>query len=304
LANIDAMSAAISAIGPGVPITVDHLLAFHTRLLGGTRLGDHAGRIRTQQNWIGGSDYNPCSADFVPPPPELVAGLLDDLCTFCNDDSLPAVAQAALAHAQFETIHPFADGNGRTGRALIYFVLRRRGLAQRILPPVSLVLATWARDYIGGLTASRYRGRADSREAHQGINLWIARFAGACSRAVSDASSFERRAQEIETQWRQRLGRVRAQSATDLLLRSLIGAPVITTKSAAELIGRSFPQTSQAIERLLDAKVLRQVNVGKRNRAFEAPAIIEAFTSLERQLASPEGDTRASKPVRPVPRQL
>jgi hypothetical protein len=154
------------------------------------------------------------------------------------------------------------------------------------------------------LTASRYRGRADSREAHQGINLWIARFAGACSRAVSDASSFERRAQEIETQWRQRLGRVRAQSATDLLLRSLIGAPVITTKSAAELIGRSFPQTSQAIERLLDAKVLRQVNVGKRNRAFEAPAIIEAFTSLERQLASPEGDTRASKPVRPVPRQL
>jgi Fic family protein len=267
-------------------------------------LGDHAGRIRTQQNWIGGSDYNPCSADFVPPPPELVAGLLDDLCTFCNDDSLPAVAQAALAHAQFETIHPFADGNGRTGRALIYFVLRRRGLAQRILPPVSLVLATWARDYIGGLTASRYRGRADSREAHQGINLWIARFAGACSRAVSDASSFERRAQEIETQWRQRLGRVRAQSATDLLLRSLIGAPVITTKSAAELIGRSFPQTSQAIERLLDAKVLRQVNVGKRNRAFEAPAIIEAFTSLERQLASPEGDTRASKPVRPVPRQL
>jgi predicted transcriptional regulator len=121
---------------------------------------------------------------------------------------------------------------------------------------------------------------------------------------VGDASSFERRAQEIETEWRQRLGRVRAQSATDLLLRSLIGAPVITTNSAAELIGRSFPQTSEAIERLLDAGILRQVNVGKRNRAFEAPAIIEAFTSLERQLASPEGDTRASEPVRPVPRRL
>ncbi|HCU95207.1 MAG TPA: cell filamentation protein Fic [Actinobacteria bacterium] len=304
LANIDAMATAISGIVPGVPITLDHLLAFHRRLLSGTRLEEHAGRIRTVQNWIGGSDYSPCSAAFVPPPPELVAGLLDDLCRFCSDDSLPAVAQAALAHAQFETIHPFVDGNGRTGRALIHFVLRRRGLAQRILPPVSLVLATWAGDYVGGLTASRYQGRADSREAHQGINLWIARFAGACSRAVSDASSFERRAQEIETEWRERLGRIRAQSATDLLLRSLIGAPVITAKSAAELIGRSFPQANEAIERLLNAEILRQVNAGKRNRAFEAPAIIDAFTSLERQLATPKGDTRTSKPVRPVPRRL
>jgi len=304
LANIDAMATATSSISAGAPITLDHLLAFHRRLLTGTRLEDHAGQIRTEQNWIGGSDYNPCSAAFVPPPPEFVADLMDDLCKFCNDDSLPAVAQAALAHAQFETIHPFADGNGRTGRALIHFVLRRRDLARRILPPVSLVLATWAHDYIGGLTASRYRGKASSQEALQGINLWIARFAGACSRAVNDASSFERRAQEIETDWRKRLGRVRAGSATDILLRSLVGAPVITAKSAAEMIGRSFPQTNEAIERLVNVEILRQVNVGKRNRAFEAPAIIEAFTSLERQLASPQGDTRASKPVRPVPRRL
>jgi len=304
LANIDAMATATSSISAGAPITLDHLLAFHRRLLTGTRLEDHAGQIRTEQNWIGGSDYNPCSAAFVPPPPEFVADLMDDLCKFCNDDSLPAVAQAALAHAQFETIHPFADGNGRTGRALIHFVLRRRDLARRILPPVSLVLATWAHDYIGGLTASRYRGKASSQEALQGINLWIARFAGACSRAVNDASSFERRAQEIETDWRKRLGRVRAGSATDILLRSLVGAPVITAKSAAEMIGRSFPQTNEAIQRLVNVEILRQVNVGKRNRAFEAPAIIEAFTSLERQLASPQGDTRASKPVRSVPRRL
>jgi Fic family protein len=304
LANIDAMATATSSISAGAPITLDHLLAFHRILLTGTRLEDHAGQIRTEQNWVGGSDYNPCSAAFVPPPPEFVADLMDDLCRFCNDDSLPAVAQAALAHAQFETIHPFVDGNGRTGRALIHFVLRRRDLARRILPPVSLVLATWAHDYIGGLTASRYGGKASSQEALQGINLWIARFAGACSRAVNDASSFERRAQEIETDWRKRLGRVRAGSATDILLRSLVGAPVITANSAAEMIGRSFPQTNEAIERLVNVEILRQVNVGKRNRAFEAPAIIEAFTSLERQLASPQGDTRASKPVRPVPRRL
>ena len=303
LANIDAMATAVSGVGPGDPITLDHLIAFHRRLLTGTRLEDHAGRIRTEQNWIGGSDYNPCSAVFVPPPPELLADFLGDLCAFCNDDALPAVVQAAIAHAQFETIHPFVDGNGRTGRALIHLVLRRRGLAQRVLPPVSLILATWARDYIGGLTATRYRGRAESREAHEGINLWVARFAGACNRAVSDASSFERRAQEIEAEWRERIGQVRARSATDLLLRSLIGAPVITVNSAANLIGRSFPQTNEAIGQLVNAEILRQVNVGKRNRAFEAPTIIEAFTSLERQLASPEGNTRTSKPVRTVPRR-
>jgi Fic family protein len=304
LANIDAMAAAISGISVGTPITLEHLLAFHRRLLTGTRLEEHAGQLRAEQNWIGGSDYNPCSAAFVPPPPEFVASLMEDLCRFCNNDALPAVAQAALAHAQFETIHPFVDGNGRTGRALIHFVLRRRGLARRILPPVSLVLATWAQDYIGGLTASRYRGKANSREAHEGINLWIARFAGACSRAVSDANSFERRVQQIEADWRNRLRRVRAGSATDLLLRSLIGAPVISVNSAAEMIGRSFPQTNDAIDRLVNADILRQVNVGKRNRAFEAPAIIEAFTSLERQLASPEGDTRTSRPARPIPRRL
>jgi Fic family protein len=301
LANIDAMATAIKGIEAGTLIQVDHLLSFHRRLLTGTWLENHAGQIRTEQNWIGGSDYNPCSAVFVPPPPEFVAGLLEDLCAFCNDDWLPAVAQAAIAHAQFETIHPFVDGNGRTGRALIHFVLRRRGLSRRALLPVSLVLATWAKDYVGGLTATRYRGNAESLAARQGMNLWIGRFAGACKRAVSDANSFEQRAREIEQEWRHQLGRIRARSATDLLLRSLVGAPIITASSAAELIDRSFPQTNQAIDRLASSGILRQVNVGKRNRAFEAAAVIDAFTRLERQLASPEGNTRTSEPVRRVP---
>jgi len=303
LANIDAMTAAVDSVAYADDITLDHILAFHQKLLASTRLAEHAGRIRTEQNWIGGSDYNPCSAVFVPPPPEFVGGLLEDLCRFCNDDALPAVAQAAIAHAQFETIHPFVDGNGRTGRALIHLVLRRRGLSRRVLPPVSLVLATWAQDYVGGLTASRYRGKAGSREAHEGINLWTARFAGACKRAVGDASSFERRAQEIEAEWRERVGRVRANSATDLLLHSLIGAPVITVGSAAGLIGRSFPQVNEAVQRLVDGEILQQVSVGKRNRAFEAPAVIEAFTGLERRLASPDGDTKISEPARRVPRR-
>jgi Fic family protein len=303
LGNIDAMASAVRSLGAGDPITVERILDFHRRLLAGTLLDEHAGRTRTKQNWIGGSDYNPCYAEYVPPPPELVDALLADLCAFCNDDSLPAVVQAALAHAQFETIHPFADGNGRTGRALIHLVLRRRGLTQRVLPPVSLILATWARDYVEGLTATRYRGPATSTQAHDGINRWVERFADACRRAVDDALSFEARAQELESQWRRQLGTTRAKSATDLLLRALIGSPILTVNSAAALIGRSFPQTNAAIQRLVDTGILAQINVGQRNRAFEAGDVIRAFTDLERQLASPVGDTIVSPPSRRVPRR-
>jgi len=301
LSNIDAMSAAITEIGTGDPISVTTLLTFHQRLLGNTRQAPYAGRLREKQNWIGGSEYNPCSAAFVPPPPELVPALMDDLCAFCNGDMLPTVAQAAIAHAQFETIHPFSDGNGRTGRALIQLVLRRRGLATRILPPISLVLATWAKDYVDGLTATRYAGLATGQDAQAGLNVWVGRFAGACIRAVDDASSFEQRIEAIQDQWRTQLGSIRRNSAADLLIKSITGAPVLTVGGAAALIGRSYPQTNTAIERLVSARILAQVTVGRRNRAFEAPAIINAFTDLERQLASPDGDTRSTEPTRPVP---
>jgi Fic family protein len=280
LGNIAAMSTALQAISPGDQITLDTLLSFHRRLMANapTRVG--AGTLRTKQNWIGGSDYNPCAAAFVPPLPELVPDLLSDLCSFCNEDGLPAVAQAALAHAQFETIHPFADGNGRTGRGLIQLVLRRRGLASRAVPPVSLVLATWVKGYLDGLTASRYRGSATSEAAHEGRNRWIGAFAGACVRAVQDAEAFEARIQQIESTWRDRLGRVRAGSAADLLLRALPGTPVLTTVSAAELISRTFPATNDAIARLVEADVLEQVTIGRRNRSFEAKELIDAFTSF------------------------
>lgn len=301
LANIDAMRIALDLGEADAPLTTEHLQQIHGRLLAGTRSKRHAGRIREVQNWIGGNIYNPCAAAYVPPPPELVPELLDDLCAFCGSDDLPAVAQAAIAHAQFETIHPFVDGNGRVGRALIYLVLRRRGLASRILPPVSLVLATRSRDYIGGLEAFRYVGDPSCAEAHAGFNRWVGTFAAACARAVQDAASFEERCAEIEAEWRERLGKVRAGSSADLLLRLLIGTPIITVRSAAEMLGRSKPQVNAAVARLVEARILAQVTVGRRNRAFEAREVIDAFADLERQLASPAGDTLAAPPVRPVP---
>ncbi len=277
--------------------------SIHHHLLAGGRLGEHAGRLRTEQNWIGGSSFNPFGAAYVPPPPELVPELVADLLAFCNSDDLPAVAQAAIAHAQFETIHPFADGNGRTGRALIHLILRRRGLARHVTPPVSLILATWTQSYLDGLVRFRHLGSPESPEAGEGVDLWVGRFAAACTRATADAVLFEQRAAELERSWRERLTTVRAGSTADLLLRRLIGAPILTASRAATLLDRSFPAVNGAIERLVQAGILRQVTVGRRGRVFESPEVIAAFTDLERQLASPEGDTRQSPPGRPVPRR-
>jgi Fic family protein len=301
LNNIESMQWAVEHLSTGDAVTVNGILAIHRRLLAGTQQEAHAGRIRTSQNWIGGSDYNPCAAAFIPPPDEYVQDLLEDLCTFCNTDSLPAVAQAAIAHAQFETIHPFADGNGRTGRVLIHVILRRRGLAETALPPVSLVLATWATDYIEGLTATRYRGQASSRAAQNGLNRWIGLFAAATRRAVADAETYEQRVTEVQQSWRDRLGRLRKNSAADLLIGALPAAPIVTVQSAAALVGRTEQAVNEAIPRLVDAGVLKQTTVGRRNRAFEATELIDAFTDLERQLASPEADTRSSPPTRRVP---
>ncbi|MGA9018422.1 MAG: Fic family protein [Candidatus Cybelea sp.] len=306
LGNIDAMIFGTQAVGEGDPITPDVLLEVHRRLLAATHLSEHAGRLRTIQNWIGGSSYNPCNAAFVPPPPENVASLLEDLCAFCNGDQLPAVAQAAIAHAQFETIHPFVDGNGRVGRALIHLVLRRRGLAPRALPPISLVLATGANDYIHGLIATRYEGAPDGKAAHDGLNMWVGSFASAAQRSVLDATTFEARVDELEESWRKRLGSVRRGSATDILLQKLPALPILTVNSAAALIGRGFLATNQAVDRLVNANVLASIRAGRRNRAFEAPELIAAFTDFERGLASPAGDTRVAPPTRRVPhrRQL
>ncbi len=304
LGNIDAMREALESGERDEVVSRETILGIHRALLKGTRLAQYAGRMRQGQNWIGGSPHNPCSAVFVPPPPEAVPDLLDDLARFCNGDSLPAVVQAAIAHAQFETIHPFADGNGRTGRALVHLILSRRRLSGHVQPPISLVLATRAADYIRGLTSYRYVGPPDSEAARAGLNEWVGIFAAACVRAAGDAEAFEQRCQEIEAGWREGVGPIRQGSSVDLLLRLLPGTPILSVKTAVAMLGRSKPQVNSAVARLRDAGVLTQVTVGRRNRAFEARGVIDAFTDLERQLGSPDGDTAVSPPSRPVPARV
>jgi Fic family protein len=304
LANVAAMEAAVELGSATGTITLDDLLGIHRTLMKRSSTPQIGGVVRTVQNWIGGSSYNPCSAAFVPPPPEFLDALLHDLLIYVNSDDHPALVQAAIAHAQFETIHPFADGNGRTGRALIHVILRRRGLAPRFVPPISLVLATRAVDYIAGLTSYRHVGAADSPERSTGAATWLRTFAAAAHRSCHDADAYATRIGTLDARWRAQLGRFRAGSAVELLLDVLPGVPVITVESAAQLLGRSEMRTGEAIKRLEAAGVLRQRNIGRqRYRVFEAADVVELFTGLERALASPTGDTATSAPIRLVPRQ-
>ncbi len=301
LNNVEAMSYAVGSVAEGGAITLPVLLETHRRLLENTALRRHAGVLRDRQNWIGGNNYNPLGADFVSPPAELLDGLLEDLCMFCNSDALPAVAQAAMAHAQFETIHPFADGNGRVGRALIHLVFRRRGLTHNVTPPLSLVLATNTKEYVSGLGATRYEGAPDSPAGIEGTNRWLETFAVAATRAVGDAAAFEERISALQTRWRERLAPVRANSATDLLIDALPGAPVTSLAALTTLLDRALPRVTEAVGRFVAAGILRPVNVGRqRGQIYEAHEVLDEFTALERGLASVIGDTKLAPPARPV----
>jgi Fic family protein len=303
LGNIASMESAVELADERREITLDDLLGIQQVLMERSPTPELGGVIRNEQNWIGGSSYNPCSAVFVPPPAELVRALLEDLTVYVNADEHPALVQAAIAHAQFETIHPFADGNGRTGRALIHIILRRRGLAPAFVPPISLVLATWVDDYISGLTAFRHLHPADSLDRSTACHVWLRTFAGATLRACHDAQAYAFRIDDLVERWRSALGAIRKGSALDLLLDVLPSVPLLTVDSATRLTHRSAVAAGAAVRRLTEAGILVQRNIGRqRYRIFEAPEVLELFTSLERALASPTGDTATAAPVRPVPR--
>src|SRR5579875_2332645 len=187
--SVAALAYGLDEIDGGAPITADLLIAVHLRLLAERSKEVPAGALRQVQTWVGGSAFNPCRAEYVPPPPEAVEELVDDLLRFCNDATLPPVAQAALAFAQLEAVRPFADGNGRAARALAQLVLRSRRAA--VLPlPISLAIASSPDLYVRSLQAYRYRGPADGPQAREGTNRWVAAFARACRLAAARAASF------------------------------------------------------------------------------------------------------------------
>ena len=305
LGNVEAMRLAVDVLAEKRQFRVEDLLETHRVLMQHTQYAHLGGVLRTTQNWIGGNDYNPCGAEFVPPPPELVPPLLEDLVEYLNGDQHFPLIQAALAHLQFETIHPFSDGNGRVGRTLIHVVLKRRGLAPRYVPPISLILATRSREYVAGLTAARYVGDPNELSAIDGSIKWLEVFGAATIRACADAERFGQRIDELVARWRAQAAPVRTGSAVDLLIRALPAVPVITITTATQLVGRSFQAVSTAVERLVEAGVLIQTREVRRNRAFEAVGLIDLSPSLRRPYPSrprgrwaPAGGADTGRPSR------
>ncbi|HEY2334576.1 MAG TPA: Fic family protein [Solirubrobacterales bacterium] len=276
LGNVDAMKRAIDIGAASQSFAVSDLLDVHSRLLRFTEDRDIAGVIRKAQNWIGGNDYNPVGAAYVPPPPEHVPGLLEDLCRFIERNDLPPVAQAAIAHAQFETIHPFADGNGRAGRALIYAILRRRGEIAGYIPPISLVLGSTPRTYIGGLTAYRDGDVSD----------WCELFAGTTARAALEADGLAHEIEALQDDWLDRLGRPRRDSSASRLASALPEQPVIDVPAAQRLSGRSHVAVGAAMRQLEDAGILRRLNERKWGRVWECDELLELVEAFEKRVNS------------------
>ncbi|MDN5901453.1 MAG: Fic family protein [Brachybacterium sp.] len=267
--------------------------------------------VRATQNWIGGSRYHPLEAAHVPPPPDQVPALLTDLVQYMAGATHSPIIQAALVHAQFETIHPFPDGNGRVGRALIHTVLTRRGLTTEAILPVSLVLATLHQEYIAGLEAFRVDGAPESPQVYAAIESWVSTFADAVRTAAEQAAQLERRLAGLREDWiqiiaeaRRRAGKVRAtrrDSALSTILDALPGTPVVTTATVTRMHGVTATAAQNALAQLADYGILETISIGRAQRAYVSLDVLDLITRSERAMASRDFDTASSPPTRPVP---
>ena len=274
IANIEAMEHAVQRTAESERFDVDHLCQVHAALMNRFPASRLAGQLRDSQNWIGGNNYNPCRAAYVPPPPDDVFPLLENLCEFAESDLVSPLMQAAIAHAQFETIHPFDDGNGRTGRALVQVILRRRRLAPRFVPPISVVLSQRRDVYIQGLI--------DYREGR--LTEWITTFAAATAQASNLALQYSNIIHDLLGYWQHRLrlaSNPRADAAAWQIIRQLPAYPAITVPDAVYATGRSQPAVNAAFAQLEDAGILIPLGQSRRNRAWEPQGLLDLIIALE-----------------------
>lgn len=305
--NMIVVEAARTTLVVSPTVDVEHLVALHAALL--PEKPDLHG-VRSVQSWIGGSDYHPINAEFVPPAPQRVPEFLDDLVTYLNGAAHSPIVQAGLVHAQFETIHPFADGNGRVGRALIHTVLTRRGLTPSAVLPVSLVLSTLRSQYVAGLNAYRHAQPIGSAAFHDARTAWLEVFAAAVLAAAAQAASLAVELAGLRAEWDERLtyarsarGKarsVRSDSAAALILRELPGSPVLSNTTVQRIHGVSHVAAVRALEELTAAGILAPHNLSGQV-FYQARDVLDLITSTERRLASTRFDTRLSPPARPVP---
>ena len=265
VANTRAMTAAAS-IRP--PLSLDSLLSMHRALLESSA-PDDAGALRREPVWIGGSELSPAGALFVPPRHERVPEALEDLFAFTRRTDLPPLTKTAIAHAHFETIHPFVDGNGRTGRALIHVLLSWAGLTPHAPLPLSAVLLADVDSYFRSLDAYR-RG-----EPLVIVELFI----GAAARAAALGRSAGRRiGRTVETMLERSPGR--AGTPDRAIIELLARRPVLDAGSAATAVGVSEAAARRSLERLEAAGLLRGYLIGPHRRAWRSPEILDLMDDV------------------------
>lgn len=261
VANTAAMIAAID-----LSDTVDSaaILAMHAALMQGET--QHTpGEFRTQPVWIG-SGATPVGAVFVGPRHELVPGAIEDLITFARRADVPALPQIAVTHAQFETIHPFTDGNGRTGRALVHAMLRSKGLTRYVTVPLSAGLLADTNGYIDALTAYR------DGDASPIVN----RFAEASLRATVNGRELVTELRAIRASWTSLLT-VRADSAVWRVADLLIRRPVVNARLLAQELGIESTNAHRYVGPLAKAGILVEAGSGTRHRVWRCPEVLAAL---------------------------
>lgn len=263
--NVAAMTTALQL---AERLDADAIRSMHAALLSMVE-PQQAGRWREEQVWIGGTSLGPHDADFVPPHWRHIEPLIEDLLTFARRTDLPVLAQAAVAHAQFETIHPFADGNGRTGRALVHCMLRGHGLTKRVTLPVSAGLLTDTSAYFAALTDYR---RGDPAPI-------VAQLADACFAAAANGRALVAELRSARNGWDTHV-RARQDAAAWAIADLLLRQPVVDAGVVARELEIAPQNVQRAIGPLLEAGVLREFTGFRRNRMWECREVLDALDAF------------------------
>ena len=272
---VDALSHARGQLADpqGLPLSIRLLCDTHRILMRGVR-GENKlpGEVRRSQNWIGGS--RPGNARFVPPPPEEVPGALGELERWLHDDSdLPPLVRIGLAHVQFETIHPFLDGNGRIGRLLIALLVEHWGLLEQPLLYLSLAFRREQQEYYARLAAVRSDGDWEG---------WISYFLECVHEAAADGVRIAQALHALVGHDRSRIiAHDRPTVAAVQLLECLPSSPVVTVPRASELLGLTAPPTRKAISLLESLGVLREISGKRRGRVYAYHEYLQVLTGDE-----------------------
>lgn len=263
---VTAMEHGIERVRGGFPVSARLFREMHELLLSGVR-GQHRrpGELRTSPVWLGGVTLN--DAVFVPPPPDVMGDALTDLERFLHERDMPLLVQLALAHYQFEVIHPFLDGNGRIGRLLIPLMLVLRDA----LPQPLLYLSAYFEQY-----RSEYYDLLLSTSQQGDLMPWIAFFLRGVRQQARDAEERTVRLVELQHELRSALLEEGRPNSVVRLAEHLFSVPIITAARTSALLGVTRPTAHAAIEALVDRGDLVEVTGRERGRIYEAPRIFDA----------------------------